>query len=403
MSVAFNPLFSVLTTDGQIMARKEKRLTFSRVSHFRYSVFRPAARRLISISPNASILAAARSRSMTTQSITFNSRPTAATTTTLSLRIQRRWNSDEASKNNVAEKIELETQKVKVEAEGEAATTNTTSTTAETPISAQEANEAAIEESAVKSVSEGAATTTASASTSTSIAAEEESSDLSAPGTILTVPSGPRSRPDRSNIPPSQTIYVGNLFFDITAEDLKARMEAFGVVEHCVIVHDSRGLSKGFGYVTFEDVEAAKRAVADLNQQIYEGRRILVQFSAAAGRPGIPPKRRPTRTLYIGNLPFDLTDREINDLFKSVRNIVEVRVAVDRQTGQPRGFAHADFLDVASAQAAAEILASKAPHGRRLKLDYGQRASRRSIRNAENNSEKAEAQATQAESGEVEK
>lgn len=146
-----------------------------------------------------------------------------------------------------------------------------------------------------------------------------------------------------------------------------------------------------FGYVTFDSVDAAQRAVNELNQQIFEGRRVIVQFAAStqttragAGRS----TRKPTRSLYIGNLSYNMSDRELNDLFKSVRNVIEVRIAVDRQTGQPRGFAHADFLDVPSAQAAFELLSSKAPHGRRLRLDFSEGV--RKPRRAENPTEQQE-------------
>jgi RNA recognition motif-containing protein len=42
-----------------------------------------------------------------------------------------------------------------------------------------------------------------------------------------------------------ETVYVGNLFFDMTADDLRTAMEKFGVVEMASIIHDNRGLSKG--------------------------------------------------------------------------------------------------------------------------------------------------------------
>jgi hypothetical protein len=44
---------------------------------------------------------------------------------------------------------------------------------------------------------------------------------------------------------PKTTLYVGNLFFDVTAEDLRKQFETFGAVENALIVHDARGLSKG--------------------------------------------------------------------------------------------------------------------------------------------------------------
>lgn len=44
---------------------------------------------------------------------------------------------------------------------------------------------------------------------------------------------------------PKTTVYVGNLFFDVTAEDVRKQFEKFGAVENALIVHDARGLSKG--------------------------------------------------------------------------------------------------------------------------------------------------------------
>lgn len=43
----------------------------------------------------------------------------------------------------------------------------------------------------------------------------------------------------------NETVYIGNLFFDVTADDLRYQMEKYGTVERVVIVLDSRGLSKG--------------------------------------------------------------------------------------------------------------------------------------------------------------
>lgn len=103
---------------------------------------------------------------------------------------------------------------------------------------------------------------------------------------------------------------------------------------------------------------------------IYEGRRIVVNYST---RNSAAPRTRasePTKTLFIGNLSFEMTDRELNDLFRDIPNVDDVRVSVDKRTGRPRGFAHADFLDVESAKAAMEILKEKAPYGRPLRLDY---------------------------------
>lgn len=43
--------------------------------------------------------------------------------------------------------------------------------------------------------------------------------------------------------------------------------------------------------------------------------------------------------------------------------MLDVRVAIDRRSGQPRGFAHADFIDVDSARKAKEVLERKVIYG----------------------------------------
>lgn len=58
------------------------------------------------------------------------------------------------------------------------------------------------------------------------------------------------------------------------------------------------------------------------------------------------------------------------DLFREIRNVLDVRVAIDRRSGQPRGFAHADFIDIPSAERAKEHLEKKVIYGRNLKVDF---------------------------------
>jgi nucleolin len=69
-------------------------------------------------------------------------------------------------------------------------------------------------------------------------------------------------------------------------------------------------------------------------------------------------------------MSFEMSDKDLNDLFRGIRNVIDVRVAIDRRTGQPRGFAHADFIDVASAERAKEQLSEKEIYGRRLRVDF---------------------------------
>lgn len=69
-------------------------------------------------------------------------------------------------------------------------------------------------------------------------------------------------------------------------------------------------------------------------------------------------------------MSYEMSDKDLNDLFKEVKNVLDVRVAIDRRTGQPRGFAHADFIDTPSAEAAAKYLMTKEFYGRSLRVDF---------------------------------
>ncbi|CAI7668950.1 unnamed protein product [Penicillium crustosum] len=170
---------------------------------------------------------------------------------------------------------------------------------------------------------------------------------------------------------PKTTVYVGNLFFDVTAEDLRKQFEKFGAVENAMIVHDARGLSKGFGYVTFTSIEEATEAITQQHGGVFEGRDLVVQFSNTVYRSMADNK--PSKTLYVGNIPYELTDQDLQDLFDDVHGITDVRIPVDRRTGLPRGFGHVDFADQNSASHAKEVLSRKAPYGRKLSVNFAKR------------------------------
>lgn len=131
-----------------------------------------------------------------------------------------------------------------------------------------------------------------------------------------------------------------------------------------------------FGYVAYKDVDTATNAINEMNQQLFEGRRLMVSYSHSDSAPRSQAKQEhrpinpPSKTLFIGNMSFEMTDRDLNNLFRGIRNVIDVRVAIDRRTGQPRGFAHADFVDVKSAMEAMKILQGKETYGRALRVDY---------------------------------
>ena len=72
-------------------------------------------------------------------------------------------------------------------------------------------------------------------------------------------------------------IYVGNLAYNATDEELRSAFEAFGQVTSVKIVRDrDTGRSRGFAFVEMEDGEGAQNAVAEMNGKDLNGRNLVV-------------------------------------------------------------------------------------------------------------------------------
>ncbi|CAG8982506.1 hypothetical protein HYALB_00002286 [Hymenoscyphus albidus] len=199
---------------------------------------------------------------------------------------------------------------------------------------------------------------------------------------------------------PNNTIYVGNLLFDVTAADLEREFAQFGTITASQIATDPKSLSKGFGYVTFETVEQAQAAIEAKHMTVLEGRRMMVNFQNTS-KPS-DQSNPPSKTLFVGNLAFEMSDADLNKLFRDIRNVIDVRVAIDRRTGQPRGFAHADFVDIESAVKGMEALKDQEVYGRKLRLDYSVDKSRPADSESKFEGESAEGESAEGESTEGE-
>lgn len=72
-------------------------------------------------------------------------------------------------------------------------------------------------------------------------------------------------------------IYVGNLSFEATEDDLRQAFEGFGQVESVNIVKDRfTGESRGFGFVEMPTKDEAESAISGLNGQDLKGRTLNV-------------------------------------------------------------------------------------------------------------------------------
>ena len=134
-----------------------------------------------------------------------------------------------------------------------------------------------------------------------------------------------------------RTLYVGNLPYDATAEEIEELLERCGVTPvlrvHLPMGPDGR--PRGFGFVTLSNQEAVQQSLNALSNADVRGRKVMVKVahprspatSSATGRTGVVPMRAPQRAPQ--------TDSTTNR-FESARGEAEPDPG-SQQTPEPSG------------------------------------------------------------------
>jgi len=73
--------------------------------------------------------------------------------------------------------------------------------------------------------------------------------------------------------------------------------------------------------------------------------------------------------LYVGNLAFETTENDLQDLFEQHGKVAEVALINDRETGRSRGFAFVTMADAAAGTAAMNAFNGKEVQGRTLTVN----------------------------------
>ncbi len=176
-------------------------------------------------------------------------------------------------------------------------------------------------------------------------------------------------------------LFVAGLPDSISESVLRQLFEATGanVVDVSVPRDRATGRPRGFGFVTLSSEEEARTARESLDGSMQSGRSISVRpFQAAPPkRPDGPPGRGDApaehrgsaedRTLYLGNLPYDTSVMEVEQMLEraGVASVVRVNLPLDPQ-GRPRGFGFVIVGSAAEAQTAVDALREAELKGRRV-------------------------------------
>ncbi|KAK4284129.1 hypothetical protein QN277_001001 [Acacia crassicarpa] len=179
-----------------------------------------------------------------------------------------------------------------------------------------------------------------------------------------------KSNGREQNVDVPTKVYVGGIPYYSTEDDIQSYFEGCGTItEIDCMTFPETGKFRGIALINFKTEAAAKRALAldgsdmgglFLKIQPYKTTR-TVKASDFAPKPVEGYNR-----IYVGNLSWNTTEDQLRSLFLSC-SISSIRLGMDKETGEFRGYAHVDFTDSQSVKAAV-ALDQKVMHGRPVRI-----------------------------------
>lgn len=165
--------------------------------------------------------------------------------------------------------------------------------------------------------------------------------------------------------PLENRVFVGNLSWEATWQDLKDHMRQVGEVAFADVMLEEDGRSRGCGLVAYRSAADAQRAVLELHDSELMGRKILVREERrAAGKGRASQECR----VYVGNLAWNVTWKELKDHMRQVGEVARADVICEGgfEGGRSKGYGIVEFRTPEEAQAAVEQLTDTTLEGRTI-------------------------------------
>jgi heterogeneous nuclear ribonucleoprotein A1/A3 len=174
--------------------------------------------------------------------------------------------------------------------------------------------------------------------------------------------------------PTSRKLFVRGLAYSTTSDAVKSFFSQYGVIEEGTVVCNREGQSKGFGFITFTDLDAAHRAIKEPRKQI-DGRTVFCNLAAAGnqgnggagGAAGGGMSRgggggggsdaggdTAQRKLFVRGISYETTNDTFLHHFGRYGEVEEGGVVIDKQTDKCKGFGFVTFRTIDSARKALE-------------------------------------------------
>lgn len=208
---------------------------------------------------------------------------------------------------------------------------------------------------------------------------------------------------------PDRQLFVGNLPYNVRWQDLKDLFRQAGSVIRADIQMNQEGRSRGIGIVVMSSMKEAMHAIQMLHNTDFMGRTLEVRLDRFAHHKSKPysthgngytfpaemqmttsstylpmlgantqvedlvyhayPHGPCSDCIYVGNLPWATSDRNLLDLFTDIGSVIRARIAYE-PTGRSKGFGVVQFENENDAASSIEKLNGYRYGGRPLQLSY---------------------------------
>ncbi|XP_023020837.2 uncharacterized protein [Leptinotarsa decemlineata] len=130
----------------------------------------------------------------------------------------------------------------------------------------------------------------------------------------------------------SKTLYIGEIPRDTSDAELESYYSAYGGIQAVIVLADSRiSWSRGHGYIEFKLAESLKAAL--------QGKKMTstIVRSDFSGVSESYPQLYSNKTLYIGGVPWECSDAELQDYYEQYGEVVSVTVVASSNISGQRG------------------------------------------------------------------
>jgi len=149
-------------------------------------------------------------------------------------------------------------------------------------------------------------------------------------------------------------IFVKNLAKGIDNKTLYDTFSIFGNILSCKVATNSKGESLGYGFVHFENEEAAQLAISRVDGKLIGEEKVNVAAFKSKKERGAGNKSRFTN-LYVKNLPLDWGKDKLDELFSKYGTVTSSVIAVEKE-GKSKGFGFVNLAAPEEATAAIQAL-----------------------------------------------